>query len=76
MFHDLLALFKECVPLSITSFFFSNFSFGHMPLLVFKGIQLNYGANLLLCGLRVGGRFSLLTIGFDACKSNVLLLLL
>jgi hypothetical protein len=30
----------------------------------------------LFCGLEVGGRFSLLPIGFVICKSNMLLCLL
>ncbi len=71
MFHDLLALLRECVPLSITSIVFSNVSFGHMPFLVFEGIWFNRGANLLLCGSRVGGRFSLLATWFATYKSNM-----
>jgi hypothetical protein len=35
MFHDLVALFRESVPLSTTSIVASNVSFVHMPLLVF-----------------------------------------
>jgi hypothetical protein len=35
MFHDLMALFKECVPLSTTSIAVFNVSYVHMPLLVF-----------------------------------------
>jgi hypothetical protein len=62
MFHDLLALLKECVLLSTTSMVASNASFVHMPLLVVEGNQFNCGADLLLCGSRVGGRFSF----FDA----------
>ncbi len=73
MFHDLLALLKECVPLSTTSIVASNVSFVHVPLLVFEGIRFNCGANFLLRGLRVGGRFSLLIIGFASCKYNMLL---
>jgi hypothetical protein len=41
-----------------------------MPLLVFEGIRLSYGAYLLLCGLGVGGKFSLLAARFAACKSQ------
>ncbi len=37
MFHDLLALFKECVPLSTTSMAVCNASSIHMLLLVFEG---------------------------------------
>ncbi len=62
MFHDLLALLKECLPISTTSMVASNASFVHMPLLVVKGNQFNCGGDLLLYGSRVGGRFSF----FDA----------
>jgi len=37
MFHDLLALFKECVLLLITSMATFNVSFVHMLLLVVEG---------------------------------------
>ncbi len=47
-----------------------------MPLLVFEDTQFRCGANLLFCGLGVGGRFSLLAIGCAACKSNMLFCLL
>jgi hypothetical protein len=62
MFHDLLALLKECVPLSTTSMVASNALFVHMPLLVVEGNQFNCGVDFLFCESRVGGRFSF----FDA----------
>jgi hypothetical protein len=37
MFYDLLALLKECVPLSITSVAAFNVSFVQMPLSIFEG---------------------------------------
>ncbi len=40
MFHDLLALLKECVSLSTTSIIASNISFVHMPLLVSEALDL------------------------------------
>ncbi len=61
VFHDMLAFFKECIPISI-----------HSLLLDFDGIRFNYGANLLFCESRVGGKNSLLVIGFIACKCNML----
>jgi hypothetical protein len=72
MFHDLLALFKECVPLSTTSIVDSNISFIHMPLLVFGGTQFSCGADLLRCGLGARVIFFLLVARFVACKSNML----
>jgi len=38
MFHDLLGLLKECVPLSTTSMVVFNVSSIHMPLLVVEGV--------------------------------------
>jgi hypothetical protein len=76
MFHDLLALLMECVPFSIISIASSNASFVHIPFLVFGNTRFNYGVDLLLCGLRARGKFSLLIVGFTACKSNMLLRLL
>ncbi len=40
MFHDLLDLLKECVPLSTIAMVASNVSFVHMPLLIIEGSQL------------------------------------
>jgi hypothetical protein len=62
--------------LSTTSIVASNISSIHMPLLDFKSTWFSYGADFLLCGLGVGGRFSLLNVGSTACKSNMLLHLL
>ncbi len=76
MFHDLLTFFRECVPHSITSIATFNVSSVHMPILVFGNIRFTCGADILFCGLEVGGRFSLLPIGFVICKSNMLLCLL
>jgi hypothetical protein len=47
-----------------------------MVLLVIEGTQFNYGVNLLLCGLGVRGKFSLLVIRFVVYKSSMLLHLL
>jgi hypothetical protein len=76
MFHDLLSLFRECVPFSTTSITASNASFVHMPLLVFGGTRFSYGVGFLFCGSGARGIFFLLTIGFIACKSNMLFCLL
>ncbi len=67
MFHDLLALLKECVPLSTTSMVVFNVSSIHMPLLVVEGIQFIYGDDLLLCGSKTRGRFFLFDARFVAC---------
>ncbi len=40
MFHDLLALLRECVALSTTSIVASNASFVHMTLLVLEAFHL------------------------------------
>jgi hypothetical protein len=40
MFHDLLALLKECVPLSTTSIVAFNVSSIHMLLLVLEALDL------------------------------------
>jgi hypothetical protein len=72
MFHDLLAFLSERVPLSTTSIIASNISFVHMLLLVFEGTQFNSGVDLLLCGSRAKGRFSLLAIGSTTYKPNML----
>jgi len=64
MFHDLLTFFRECVPLSITSIVTFNASSVHVPILVFGVIRFTCAANILFCGLEVGGKFSLLPIGF------------
>jgi len=76
MFHDLLAFLMECVPFSITSIASSSTSFVHIPLLIFGSTWFNYGVDLLLCGSRVRGRFSLLIAKSTTCKSNMLLHLL
>jgi hypothetical protein len=76
MFHDLLALLKECDLLSTTSMAISNVSSIHMPLLVVEGIEFNCGVDLILCGSKVGGRFSLFDVRFVVCKSNMLIHLL
>ncbi len=76
MLHDLLALLKECDPLSTTSMVVSNVSSIHMPFWVVEGIRFNYGVNLLLCGSRIGGRFYLFDVRFVAYKSNMLVRLL
>jgi hypothetical protein len=47
MFHDLLALLKEYVLLSITSITTFNVSFVHMPFLLTIDIQLNSIAMLI-----------------------------
>jgi len=73
MFHDLLALLKECVPFSTTSIATSNISSIHMLLSVFGSTQFNYGVDILFCGLGIRGRFSLLFASFATCKSNMLL---
>ncbi len=67
MFDDLLAFIMEYVPLSITSIASYNASSVHIPLLVFGGIQFNCGVDFLLCGSRVGGRFSLLIVRSACC---------
>ncbi len=54
MFHDLLALLKECVPLSITFITTSNALFVHMLLLIVEGIRLNYGVDLFFVGQKHG----------------------
>jgi hypothetical protein len=71
MCHDLLALLKECVPLSIASMIIFNVSSIHMPLLVVEGTQFNYGDDLFICGSRIGGRFSLFNVGSVAFKSSM-----
>jgi hypothetical protein len=40
MFHDLLALLRECVPLSTTSIVASNVSSVHMPFLFLEAFDL------------------------------------
>jgi hypothetical protein len=66
----------EYIPLSIASIASSNASFVHIPLLVFGGIQFYCGADLLFCGSKVRGRFSLLVARFVVCKSNMMFYLL
>jgi hypothetical protein len=73
MFHDLLAFLNERVPRSTTFIDVSNVSFVHMLLLVFKGTRFNCGADILLCGSRAQGRFSLLAIESTTYKLNMLL---
>jgi len=66
IFHDLQGLLWECVPLSITSIVTFDTSLVHMPLLVFEGIQFGCGVDLLFCGWKTRGRFSLLAARFVA----------
>jgi hypothetical protein len=47
-----------------------------MPLLIFEGTRFSHGVDLLFCGSRARGRFSLLDVRFVAYKSNMLLRLL
>jgi hypothetical protein len=68
---SILAILKECVPLSTTSIASFNVSSLHRPRIVIECIQFNYVDDLLFYGLRMGERFSLLIIGFIAYKSNM-----
>ncbi len=76
MFHVLLTLRREYVPLCTTSIANSKVSSIHIPLLVVEGTQFGH-VDLLLCGLGVGGQFSLFVVGgklslFVVCKSSML----
>ncbi len=72
MFHDLLALLMEFFFLWITFIASFNAWFIHIPLKKIGGIQFSFGVDILFCGWKVGGRFSLLVPMSTACKSNIL----
>jgi hypothetical protein len=77
LFHALLTLYREYVPFSITSIVNSKASSVHMLLMVVKGTRFSC-VDLLVCGSRVGGQFSLFVAGgrlslFVVYKSNMLL---
>jgi hypothetical protein len=67
VFHDLLALFKEYVLLSIASIIAFSVSFVHIPFLHIIDIQFNYSVDLLVFNLKIKGTFSL----FVVCKYDM-----
>jgi hypothetical protein len=62
MFHALLALYKEYVPFSTTSIVDSKASSVHIPFLVVESSRFSC-VDLLFCGSREGGQFSLFVAG-------------
>ncbi len=67
MFHDLLALLKECVPFSIAFVVVFNASYVHMLFLIVEGIKFNCGVDHFFCGSKAWGSFSLFDVKSVAC---------
>jgi hypothetical protein len=76
MFHDLLAILKECVPLSIAFIVVFNASYVHMLFLIVEGIIFNCGVDHFFCGSKGWGSFSLFDVKSVARKFSMLFRLL
>jgi predicted secreted protein len=65
IFHDLLALHKEQIPLSTTSTTSFNVSFVHVFMIVTTIAQLIFATFFFGYFSRIGGMFTLFTIGWS-----------